>query len=110
MAGSTGAPGTVGCPVGARRAGGVYLLGPDDKAGKSWGPRRTPLYLFSVSHPPSGRRTLLTLILRQGHLCRFLLRALVPRERADWSYCLAQSLVLVFRLLQRLVQNWACWN
>jgi hypothetical protein len=27
MAGSTGAPGTVGWPVGGRRAGGVYLLG-----------------------------------------------------------------------------------
>ena len=26
MAGSCGAPGTVGCPVGARRAGGVYLF------------------------------------------------------------------------------------
>ena len=27
IAGSTGAPGTVGLPVGRRRAGGMYLLG-----------------------------------------------------------------------------------
>lgn len=48
MAGSTGAPGTVGCPVGARRAGGVYLLEwPDDKLGNSDASRRTPLYLQS---------------------------------------------------------------
>jgi hypothetical protein len=43
MAGSTGAPGTVGCPVGGRLAGGVYLLAPPlPNGGKS---RRTPLYL-----------------------------------------------------------------
>jgi len=44
MAGSKGAPLTVGCPVGARLAGGVYLLFAEPKGGKScW--RRTPLYL-----------------------------------------------------------------
>lgn len=46
IAGSTGAPGTVGWLVGARLAGGVYLLGcPDWRGGKS--SRRTPLYLSS---------------------------------------------------------------
>ena len=44
MAGSTGAPLTVACPVGARLAGGVYLLFDELRGGKScW--RRTPLYL-----------------------------------------------------------------
>jgi hypothetical protein len=43
MAGSTGAPLTVDCPVGARRAGGVYLLLEDARGGKSC--LRTPLYL-----------------------------------------------------------------
>jgi hypothetical protein len=46
MAGSTGAPLTVACPVGARLAGGVYLLLFEEpgSGGKScW--RRTPLYL-----------------------------------------------------------------
>lgn len=46
MAGSTGAPGTVGWPVGARLAGGVYLfcwLGCN--GGYSAPFRRTPLYL-----------------------------------------------------------------
>jgi hypothetical protein len=46
MAGSTGAPLTVACPVGARLAGGVYLLllFEEPRGGKScW--RRTPLYL-----------------------------------------------------------------
>jgi hypothetical protein len=43
IAGSTGAPGTVGWPVGARRAGGVYLFAwPLERGGKS---RLTPLYL-----------------------------------------------------------------
>jgi hypothetical protein len=43
IAGSTGAPGTVGWPVGARRAGGVYLFAwPLGRGGKS---RLTPLYL-----------------------------------------------------------------
>jgi len=44
IAGSTGAPETVDCPVGARRAGGVYLLFDDERGGKSCC-RRTPLYL-----------------------------------------------------------------
>lgn len=44
MAGSTGAPGTVDCPVGARRAGGVYLLFEEERGGKSCC-RRTPEYL-----------------------------------------------------------------
>ena len=46
MAGSTGAPLTVDCPVGARRAGGVYLLPlfEEVRGGKSCG-LRTPLYL-----------------------------------------------------------------
>jgi hypothetical protein len=43
IAGSTGAPGTVVCPVGARRAGGVYLLF-EERGGNSCC-RRTPLYL-----------------------------------------------------------------
>lgn len=43
IAGSTGAPLTVDWPVGARRAGGVYLLFDDVSGGKSC--RRTPLYL-----------------------------------------------------------------
>ncbi len=47
IAGSTGAPLTVACPVGARLAGGVYLLlllFEEPSGGKScW--RRTPLYL-----------------------------------------------------------------
>lgn len=43
IAGSTGAPLTDASPVGARLAGGVYLLPPPDSGGKSW--RRTPLYL-----------------------------------------------------------------
>ena len=43
MAGSTGAPLTVAWPVGARLAGGVYLLLDELNGGKSW--RRTPLYL-----------------------------------------------------------------
>jgi hypothetical protein len=43
IAGSTGAPLTVDCPVGARRAGGVYLLLEDVRGGKSC--LRTPLYL-----------------------------------------------------------------
>jgi hypothetical protein len=43
IAGSTGAPGTVGWPVGGRLAGGVYLLAwPLESGEKS---RRTPLYL-----------------------------------------------------------------
>ncbi len=43
IAGSTGAPGTVTCPVGARLAGGVYLLVCEDASGgKS---RLTPLNL-----------------------------------------------------------------
>ena len=45
MAGSTGAPLTVGCPVGARRAGGVYLLLEEVSGGKSCC-LRTPLYLL----------------------------------------------------------------
>jgi hypothetical protein len=46
MAGSTGAPLTVDCPVGARLAGGVYLLLllEDVRGGKSC--LQTPLYLF----------------------------------------------------------------
>lgn len=45
IAGSTGAPLTVACPVGARRAGGVYLLDPwPVRGGKS--ARLTPLYLY----------------------------------------------------------------
>lgn len=43
MAGSTGAPLTVGPFVGARFAGGVYLLAEDVNGGKSC--LRTPLYL-----------------------------------------------------------------
>jgi hypothetical protein len=43
IAGSTGAPLTVDCPVGARRAGGVYLLLEDVRGGNSC--LRTPLYL-----------------------------------------------------------------
>jgi hypothetical protein len=43
IAGSTGAPLTVACPVGARRAGGVYLLPEGARGGKSC--LRTPLYL-----------------------------------------------------------------
>lgn len=43
MAGSTGAPLTVAWPVGARRAGGVYLLLVAARGGKSC--LRTPLYL-----------------------------------------------------------------
>lgn len=43
IAGSTGAPLTVDCPVGARRAGGVYLLPEGARGGKSC--LRTPLYL-----------------------------------------------------------------
>jgi hypothetical protein len=43
IAGSTGAPLTVDWPVGARRAGGVYLLLDDVRGGKSC--LRTPLYL-----------------------------------------------------------------
>lgn len=44
IAGSTGAPLTVACPVGARRAGGVYLLELwPVRGGKS--ARLTPLYL-----------------------------------------------------------------
>lgn len=46
MAGSTGAPVTVDCPVGARLAGGVYLLLDEVKGGKSCC-LRTPLYLYS---------------------------------------------------------------
>ena len=54
MAGSTGAPLTVGCPVGARRAGGVYLLLEEVSGGKSCC-LRTPLYLFKrlVKRPTS---------------------------------------------------------
>ena len=44
IAGSTGAPMTVICPVGGLRAGGVYLLFEDESGGKSC--LRTPLYLF----------------------------------------------------------------
>lgn len=44
IAGSTGAPMTVVCPVGGRRAGGVYLLLEDESGGKSC--LRTPLYLY----------------------------------------------------------------
>jgi hypothetical protein len=46
IAGSTGAPLTVLCPVGGRRAGGVYLLdrSVDANGGKS--DLSTPLYLF----------------------------------------------------------------
>jgi hypothetical protein len=44
IAGSTGAPLTVDCPVGARRAGGVYLLFEEVRGGKSC--LRTPLYLY----------------------------------------------------------------
>jgi hypothetical protein len=43
IAGSTGAPLTVAWPVGARRAGGVYLLLEAVRGGKSC--LRTPLYL-----------------------------------------------------------------
>jgi hypothetical protein len=43
IAGSTGAPLTVAWPVGARRAGGVYLFSRLVNGGKSC--RRTPLYL-----------------------------------------------------------------
>ncbi len=43
MAGSTGAPLTVDCPVGARLAGGVDLLLDNVRSGKSC--LRTPLYL-----------------------------------------------------------------
>jgi hypothetical protein len=43
IAGSTGAPLTVAWPVGARRAGGVYLLLEGARGGKSC--LRTPLYL-----------------------------------------------------------------
>jgi hypothetical protein len=47
IAGSTGAPLTVACPVGGRLAGGVYLLPELDevKGGKSCC-LRTPLYLL----------------------------------------------------------------
>ncbi len=44
MAGSTGAPLTVACPVGGRLAGGVYLLFEELRGGNSCC-RRTPLYL-----------------------------------------------------------------
>ena len=44
IAGSTGAPTTVAWPVGARRAGGVYLLSRPVSGGKSC--LRTPLYLI----------------------------------------------------------------
>lgn len=44
MAGSTGAPLTVVCPVGGLLAGGVYLLFEEDSGGKSCC-LRTPLYL-----------------------------------------------------------------
>ena len=47
MAGSTGAPGTVACPVGARMAGGVYLFAPPAVSGLI-SPRWTPLYLNKV--------------------------------------------------------------
>ena len=44
IAGSTGAPLTVACPVGGRLAGGVYLLFEELRGCDScW--RRTPLYL-----------------------------------------------------------------
>lgn len=45
MAGSTGAPLTVDCPVGALLAGGVYLLFEEVRGGKSCC-LRTPLYLI----------------------------------------------------------------
>ena len=35
IAGSTGAPGTVACPVGGRIAGGVYLFAPPEGSGFS---------------------------------------------------------------------------
>lgn len=44
IAGSTGTPLTVDCPVGGRRAGGVYLLLEEDSGGNSC--LRTPLYLY----------------------------------------------------------------
>lgn len=45
MAGSTGAPGTVGWELGGRRAGGVYLFAPPLARG-----RYTPLYLVKSQH------------------------------------------------------------
>ena len=67
MAGSTGAPATVAWPVGARRAGGVYLLFDAARGGKSC--LRTPLYLLMGSgcgiRRGSGIR--LTYLLHQGH-------------------------------------------
>ena len=84
MAGSNGAPLTVGCPVGARLAGGVYLLLVEPKGGKScW--RRTPLYLhnckqeafqgdvvpyFSSSSTPSSPPTLS--IMRSSATCELV--------------------------------------
>lgn len=47
MAGSTGAPATVECPVGALLAGGVYRFELEDVRGVNW--RATPLYLRRAS-------------------------------------------------------------
>jgi hypothetical protein len=64
MAGSKGAPLTVGCPVGARLAGGVYLLVVEPRGGKScW--RRTPLYLYDCEQGTLGRELRLTSLLHQ---------------------------------------------
>ena len=55
MAESTGAPGTVGLPVGRRRAGGMYLFGwLDCSGGYSIPWRRTPLYLLTISPDQAG--------------------------------------------------------
>lgn len=51
IAGSTGAPDTVAVPVGARRAGGVYLFG-FCEAERGVNSRRTPLNLSQDQHSP----------------------------------------------------------